>query len=322
MKVSVVIPAYNASKTIGQCLQALDQQSYPKDQFEVIVVDDGSTDNTAAIIKKFAVQYIHQENQGPATARNKGAATACGALLLFTDSDCIPTGEWVAEMVAPFDNPQVMAVKGGYLSRQRQLVARFVQIEFEERFALLEKAGKTDMIDTYSAGYRRHIFDSLHGFDIRFPVANNEDTELSYRMANEGFMMVFAPQAVVYHLGHPDSLLRYARLKFSRGYWRMVVYKKFPEKMLKDTYTPKTLKIQILTLCFMLLSLPLFGFYPVVAAGVLGVNLLVFIGSSFSFIITALRKDLGVGFCSPFLLATRALALGLGAVCGSIYGRI
>jgi hypothetical protein len=79
--------------------------------------------------------------------------------------------------------------------------------------------------------FKKEIFQSLGGFDTRFPVANNEDTELSYRMAAQGHRMVFNPRAVVCHLNHPDSILRYLRLKFSRGFWRMMVYRMFPDKI-------------------------------------------------------------------------------------------
>lgn len=322
MSVSVVVPAYNASQTLGSCLDALTRQTYPRDSYEIIVVDDGSTDSTAEVAGRYPVSYLHQENRGPATARNVGAATGSGEILLFTDSDCIPTVDWIEEMVAPFRQDEVMAVKGAYRTRQREIVARFAQIEFEERFTLLEKAGKTDMVDTYSAGYRHHIFTEFGGFDTRFPVANNEDTELSYRMATMNVPMVFNPRAIVYHLGHPNSVIHYARLKFGRGYWRMAVYRQFPEKMLRDTYTPKSLKIQIVALFLLFCTLPL----PIVSNS-LGLPALaaamLFFGSSIaSFVLIALRKDAMVGLCAPFLLAVRAASLGLGALWGSRYARL
>ena len=76
MRFSVIIPAYNAERTLSSCLEALVDQSIPNQDYEVIVVDDGSTDGTSKIAKGFGVKYIFQTNHGPATARNRGAREA------------------------------------------------------------------------------------------------------------------------------------------------------------------------------------------------------------------------------------------------------
>jgi cellulose synthase/poly-beta-1,6-N-acetylglucosamine synthase-like glycosyltransferase len=257
-----------------------------------------------------------QPNQGPATARNKGAQEAKGEIILFTDADCVAQNNWIEEMVKPFDDPQVMAVKGAYQNHQRGLTARFAQIEFEERFEMLKKAESIDMVDTYSAGYRRSIFLSFGGFDPSFPVANNEDTELSYKMSQSGHKMVFNPNAIVYHLNHPDTLKKYARLKFWRGYWRMVVYKRYPNKMLKDSYTPQTLKIQILFLFLFLISLSLIWLLPHLIVYPLIFSIAGFFLSVLPLTLSALKKDLSVGILSPFFVSLRSFSLGLGIIWG------
>lgn len=172
------------------------------------------------------------------------------------------------------------------------------------------------MIDTYSAAYRKSTFLSLGGFDPSFPVANNEDTELSYKMSRSGHKMVFNPRAVVYHLNHPDSIRRYARLKFWRGYWRMVVYKRYPDKMLRDTYTPQTLKLQILFFFLSLMSLFLMFPAPNIMPYFLIFGTFLFGLSSLPFILAAIRKDAKIGMLSPFFISVRALSLGLGVFWG------
>lgn len=318
-RVSVVVPAYNAETNIGSCLDALIHQTYPRDLYEIIVIDDGSRDATAETVKEYSVRYFCQENKGPAAARNHGAQQADGEILLFTDADCIPDTNWIEEMLKPFQNARIAAVKGAYRNENQRLLARFAQIEFEERYALLSQEESIDMIDTYSAGYRKEIFDAMGGFDSSFPCANNEDTELSYRLAARHHLMVFNPNAIVRHLGHPDTVARYFRLKFGRGYWRMVVYKQFPEKMIRDTYTPQSLKLQIITLFLVAIFLPvpfLFGtwglIFPLGAA-------LAFIFFSVPFMRFAWGKDTVVGLCSPFLIAMRAASLGLGAAWGILH---
>jgi cellulose synthase/poly-beta-1,6-N-acetylglucosamine synthase-like glycosyltransferase len=280
------------------------------------VIDDGSTDNTAEMVKKFQVRYFYQQNHGPATARNKGVREAKGDIIFFTDADCAPQNNWIEEMAKPFENPKVMAVKGAYKTKQKTLIARFAQVEFEERFNMLKKAESIDMVDTYSAGYRRSVFLSLGGFDPSFPVANNEDTELSYKMSRAGHRMVFEPNAIVYHSGHPDSIRKYAKLKFWRGYWRIVVYKRYPDKALKDSYTPQTLKLQILFLFIFLICLLFSWFMPNLLLYPAILCLILFILSTFPFIRLAFTKDLPVALLSPFFLSVRAVSLGLGIIWG------
>ncbi|MBI1912757.1 MAG: glycosyltransferase [Deltaproteobacteria bacterium] len=321
--VSIIVPAYNAEKTVNRCIEALLEQDYPAGLYDIVIVDDGSADNTGAVIKKYPVKYLHQKNKGPATARNKGAKQAKGEIILFTDSDCVPDKNWITEMVRPFlDNEKVAAVKGAYRTSQRGLVARFSQVEFEERFEMLKKVSSIDMVDTYSAGFRKEIFKKMGGFDTSFPVANNEDTELSYRMASQGHKMVFNPKAIVCHLNHPDSVKRYARIKFWRGYWRIVVYKKFPDKMLKDTYTPQALKFQILFLLLLLGSLPIAAIFPGIGIYFLLFAVAGFLVLSVPFATIALRNDPLVGIFSPFLLLMRAASIGSGAIWGVLRSRV
>ncbi len=318
MRISVIVPVFNSEKTIGKCLDSLLNQAFPREDYEVIIVDDGSTDSTAQILKGYSVKVITQTNRGPATARNVGAEEAKGEILLFTDADCVPSENWVEEMLKPFHDEEVKAVKGAYKTRQKSMVARFSQLEFEERFELLKKAPSIDMVDTYSAGYRKKGFIHMKGFDTSFPVANNEDTELSYRMSSQGHKMVFNPNAIVYHLGHSESLKKYAVLKFWRGYWRMVVYKRFPDKMIKDSYTPQTLKLQILFLFLSAACLPLAFLFPPYGKYPFYLMSLFFIFSTFPFTLAVIKKDLLVGIFSPIFLLVRAASIGLGALVGMI----
>ena len=311
---SVIIPAYNAEETLGACLEALDRQSTPKEDYEIIVVDDGSTDGTSKIAKGFNVIYMFQANQGPATARNRGVDTTRGDIILFTDSDCEPDHNWLQEMTNPFSDPDVVGVKGAYKTKQTGLSARFAQAEFEDRYDLLLRHSFIDMIDTYSAAFRRNVFMDMGGFDEHFPVANNEDTDLSYRLAAAGHKLVFNPKAFVYHT-HPDTLARYLKVKFWRGYWRMVVYRRHPDKAVKDSYTPGVIKIQTI---LMALSLPL-SLLLWFASEALYLALLcwgIIIISSFRFSLKTFRKDRAVGLISPLFVFLRSLVFCAGSLIG------
>ncbi len=135
--ISVIVPAKDAAKTLAECLQALlHQEGLQLDHdYEVIVVDDGSTDDTAEIAEQHAVKVIRQSNRGPAAARNAGARIARGGWLAFTDADCAPSPTWLIDLTQPFINPEVVGVKGVYRTHQTALVARFVQLEYEYKYA-------------------------------------------------------------------------------------------------------------------------------------------------------------------------------------------
>ncbi len=314
---SIIVPAYNAERTIGRCLDALMRQDYAGD-YEVIVVDDGSTDATPDIVAGYeGVRLVRQPNAGPAVARNRGASEARGDIILFTDSDCVPEEDWVSEMLRPFGEADVVGVKGRYKTGQKEITARFVQIEYEDKYAYMLRGDYIDFIDTYSAGFRRDVFIGLDGYDPDFPVACAEDVELSYRLSRLGYKMVFNPDAVVYHL-HPDRLGDYLRKKYKFAYWRVVAVRKNPDKLIRDSHTPQVMKLQLL-------------FPPALLAGTVfaaaggkgglavpALLLLLFLCTTVPFASRAIRKDFAVGLLSPVLLFLRASAQFLGVAGGLV----
>lgn len=322
--VSVIVPAYNAAATLPSCLAALAAQDYPRDRYEVIVVDDGSTDDTAAIAAAAGVRVIRQANAGPAAARNAGAAVAQGELLLFTDADCAPVPGWIAALVAPLADPQVAGAKGAYLTRQRGVVPRFTQLEYEDRYDRMAGAETIDFVDTYSAAYRRDVFQANRGFDTIFPTASVEDQELSFRLAEKGYRLVFVPKAQVYHRHNP-TLHAYIRRKFFIGYWKALLMRWHPTRLVKDSHTPQTLKVQMILAAVALAALAAGGLAATAGAmGLLagwawesalivaGLAALAFTLIGIPFLVKIWRRDRGVLPAAIGLLWARALALGAG----------
>lgn len=310
--ISVVIPARNAAQTLPRCLAALRQQTRLPD--EVIVIDDGSTDATGAIASEWGARCLQTPAKGPAVARNVGARAAIGEFLLFTDADCEPLSDWVAQMVAPFSDPSVMGVKGTYRSRQTQWVARLVQVEFEEKYDRMRRLPTIDFIDTYSAAYRREVFLTVGGFNETFPTASVEDVELSFRLAEQGVRLVFAPAAQVWHQ-HPISLSYYLRRKARYGFWRALVYLWHPGKIRGDSHTDPSLKVQ-----FLLVALG--GFLAVLglltpwALGLSGVCWLGLGATTLPFAARAWKRDKTVALLIPPVYGLRVIvqagALGVG----------
>jgi len=316
----VIIPAYQAEETIDRCLDGLARQTVPRSTYEILVVDDGSTDATRVRVEGHdGVQLLTQSHAGPAAARNLGLHHAAGDLVLFTDADCEPAGDWIETLVDPLREGQTAGAKGTYLSRQRQMVARFVQMEYEDKYDLMARRmaqrGTIDFIDTYSAAYRRDILVANGGFEIAFPRASVEDQELSFRLARRGYKMAFVPAAHVYHWGHPQDLWAYARKKFNIGYWKVLVHRRHPGKMWRDSHTPQVLKAQILLVGLGGLCLAGALLWPPLLWGLL-ISVALFLASTLPFAVKARTKDPAVAVVSPGLLFVRALALGVGFAVG------
>lgn len=315
--VSIIVPTFNGGHRISKCLEALISQTGGK-RAEIIVVDDGSTDGTYGVVSAHpGVRVIRQENAGPAAARNRGANDAQGDILLFTDDDCVPNSDWLLSMLAPFADPNVVGAKGVYMTRQHQLTARFVQLEYEDKYRNLARVENIDFIDTYSAAFRRKQFLEVKGYDTSFPVACAEDVELSFRMSAKGWVMKFVPDAAVYHT-HPSSLGWYLRKKYKFAFWRMYAVSKNPEKAVKDSHTPQLMKFQLLLLPLLLsafiVDLLLREKFLLSAVIIVGYYL-----TTIPFSFRNMRKDPAVAIVSPLFLAARSCAQFLGVLGGTIY---
>ena len=316
IEISIIIPAYNAADTIFACVRALQTQTIPRGRYEIIVVDDGSADDTAQRAADAGARVIRQENAGAAAARNRGAQAAQGEILLFTDSDCIPAPDWVAQMVAPFADQSVTGAKGVYKTEQSGFTPRFVQQEYQDKYDGMAQLPQIDFVDTYSAAYRRDIFLAMGGFDTNFPGASVEDQEFSFRLAEAGYRLVFVPQAMVFHR-HDPALTDYARRKFFIGYWKNLVVRRHPDKIARDSHTPQVLKLQM---AFAALGSGMFAlailFRRAWLAGASLASWLALVFSGVPFYRKIWRRDPAVLAVAPVMLVVRAVSLGAGFAWG------
>jgi glycosyltransferase involved in cell wall biosynthesis len=317
MLASILIPTYNGARRIRHCLDSLLTQMAGRD-IEILVIDDGSKDDTAKIVGSYpGVRLITQANAGPASARNRGAREARGRILLFTDDDCVPMPDWLDAMLAPFQDLEVVGAKGIYRTHQKSLTARFVQMEYEDKYRLMAGLPTIDFIDTYSAGFLRDRFQEMNGYDTSFPVACAEDIELSYRMSARGWKMKFVPAAIVYHT-HPATLSGYLKKKYKFAFWRVLAVRKNPGKGVKDSHTPQIMKLQLLFAPVLLLAIA-FDLFVKWRFSLSAIVIAAFLLSTVPFALRAFRKDPVVGILSPFLLAARSCAQILGVAGGMIY---
>ncbi len=277
-------------------------------------MDDGSTDETARIAESFVpgIQVLRQTHRGAAAARNAGVQSARGSIVLFTDADCEPVREWAGALVAAI-GAGADGAKGTYKTRQKSLIARFVQAEYESKYRRMEGRASIDFIDTYSAAYAHQVLVEAGGFNEELPV--DEDQELSFRLAEAGKLMVFVPEAVVYHR-HVSSPMDYVRRKFRIGYWKAFVGAMHPERMVSDSHTPQSMKIEMLLVGAGLASLAAAPFSRLArrAGATFGLG---FVLSTIPFASRLALKEPCVAIIVPFMLLLRALGLGLGLLAGT-----
>jgi cellulose synthase/poly-beta-1,6-N-acetylglucosamine synthase-like glycosyltransferase len=199
-EVTVVVPAYNSAATISPCIESLLAQDYPPERYEIIVVDNNSTDETAALVEEYPVQLVFETAiQTPGAARNRGLGLSAAEITAFIDSDCIAAKDWLRSLVRPFQDPAV-GVVGCRIDSQiadSGLVEAFlaqVNIITEEHFPPLEPKG----FPAGAVAYRRSALDRVGSFDIFMQAS--EDVDLAWRVqAYGGYKGVYVAEAVVYN---------------------------------------------------------------------------------------------------------------------------
>lgn len=212
-KISVIIPAYNEARDIAACLQSLLRQDYPS--FEIIVVDDGSTDTTASAVKKFPVRLIQQPHSGPGQARNLAASHAKGKILVFADADMTFAPDFLSRLTTPI---QVGSTIGTFsheelLANSTNIWARYWNLNKHLPADRMHPPGFPDTQPVFRAILKSE-FDRVGGFD---PIGYDDDYTLSAKL---GQPATAAPDAVFYHR-NPDSLAevwRQARWAARRRY--------------------------------------------------------------------------------------------------------
>jgi glycosyltransferase involved in cell wall biosynthesis len=215
--ISVVVPVYNGADTLRDCLQSLTTQNTPRQAFEVIVVDDGSSDPSADVASQFDVRVIRQSNAGAAAARNAGMLAANAEWVAFTDADCVASRGWLKALLravasAPED---VNCVAGKTIGLNSVTpAARFVDL-----FGSLD-AGRHLSHPRYpfapsgNVAYRRSSLAAVGGYDPRY--RSYEACDLHQRLAPLGGRSLYEPAALIFHR-HRATWAQYWRQQRSYG---------------------------------------------------------------------------------------------------------
>lgn len=219
---SIIIPTYARPERLTACLQAIALLDYPRDRFEVIVVDDGSEMPIDPVVARFRDQLdltlIRQANAGPATARNTGAARAMGKFLVFTDDDCAPALDWLKTLTARFATAPDCAIGGRTLNAlPKNLYSTASQVLIDYLY-MYYNAGlnRSSFFASNNLAFPTDHFHALGGFDTTFPLAAGEDREFCDRWLHHGYEMIYAPEVRVYH-AHKMTLPTFWRQHFNYG---------------------------------------------------------------------------------------------------------
>ena len=206
VRISVVVPTYRRPEALRCCLEALLAQELPPTLYEIIVADDAADGATRALVERIAayggrsvpaVRYLAvQGSHGPAAARNAGWHAARGAIVAFTDDDCLPDPCWLLEGLAVFRRADVAAVSGRIVMPTPR-----VPTDYEMDAARL----RTSEFVTANCFCRRDALEAIGGFDERFPVAFREDSDLHFSLLAKGFEIGRAPGAIVRHPVRPAA---------------------------------------------------------------------------------------------------------------------
>ncbi len=218
---SVVIPTFNRPAELRGCLESLRRLDYPRDRFEVIVVDDGGTTPLNESVRSggagLDVQILRQDNAGPGRARNRGTKHAKGRFLAFTDDDCRPEAEWLTSFEGGFkEHPNAML--GGrtenYLdnsfSQASQLIMEIVYDYYNS------DPNQSRFFASNNIALATVLYREVGGFDTTFFRAASEDRELCDRWNHLGHRLVYVPEARIRH-GHSLNLKSYWHQHFNYG---------------------------------------------------------------------------------------------------------
>lgn len=230
--ISVVVPVYNPRKGyLEQCIESLLQLDYPNDRYEIIVVNDGSSNFCAKQFRsslftgsEVNIKFYTQVHQGVAVARNTGIQLAQGDLVAFTDSDCVADPGWLKAFSICFDDPMVGGVGGTTLSFSSQnYIEEYCDFFGSLRTPVLNNGDIAYLISA-NACWKKDILDEVAGFSERYEyfakkgiiILGYTDLELSHKVMKRGYCLRFCQNAIIYHK-HKRTLRERIRQFYNYG---------------------------------------------------------------------------------------------------------
>jgi GT2 family glycosyltransferase len=226
-RASVVICVYNGAATIADCLRGATALDYPN--YEVIVVDDGSTDDTARIASTFDVRLIRTANGGLSRARNVGIEAATGEIIAFTDGDARPDADWLTYLVLGLQSGDFAGVGGPNIAPSGDgLTAQCVANAPGGPVCVLSTDHEAEHVPGCNMAFKASALRAIGGFDPRFRIAG-DDVDVCWRIQDRGWRIAFSPAAVVWHHAR-STVSAYWRQQCGYGAAEALLAAKWPDK--------------------------------------------------------------------------------------------
>lgn len=218
--VSVIIPAYNEEKNIGRCLESIKNQNYPEEKIEIIVVDDGSTDQSVNIARKHGVKVLRQKNKGPGVARNKGVYEASGDIVAFIDADDVAKRSWLRDLIPSIRENSIAAAKPyeNILNKEGVLSSL---VWFETRLRYINLPDKTNHIGTSGSIFKKDIFLDVGGFNPKLLAA--EDMDIANKITKKGYEIVLLRKPLI-KIRYPNSIVEYSLSQIKKSAYMVYSY--------------------------------------------------------------------------------------------------
>jgi GT2 family glycosyltransferase len=226
-RISVVVCSYNGARTVRNCLDGLRELEYP--DYEVIVVDDGSTDGTGDIARSYGYQVVSTENHGLASARNLGFSLATGEIIAYTDDDAHPDRHWLQYLAASLADSNHAGAGGPNVAPPSDgLVADCVANAPGGPVHVLLSDDEAEHIPGCNMAIRKTCLEKVGGFDTQFRVAG-DDVDMCWRLQQQGWTLGFSPAAMVWH-HRRGSIRDYWKQQVGYGRAEALLERKWPEK--------------------------------------------------------------------------------------------
>jgi GT2 family glycosyltransferase len=315
---SIIIPSYNRVDEVLECLESLRSINFDKEKFEVIVVDDGSTDSTIAFLKEyeqnveFNFSYYTEANQGPGSARNMGMQNARGDFFMFIDSDVTVPQDWLTHINKELHQQEAQAFGGpdSYRDDFPPLLKaiNYLMTAFITTVSFRGKKGKK--LDkfyprSFNMGLSRSLWEKIGGFrKLRF----GEDVEYSNRIMKTGAKVIFIESALVYQK-RQTNIKRFFRQVFNLGMARINLYK-IDKSMLELRHIAPAIVTMIIFL--VIIFAPFFeSIYILFVTGLIA-SILLLLYSMIDSI--KMYKEIKPALLLPFVASAQTIGYGLGFI--------